>query len=267
MASKNFQQKKLLQYEYKRNIWKKKYQYLVPVATALQISIQKYNISQSTLPAATYFGKFLEGMNEIVIGSRTSFLIPGDWCLFFIFLIYITGKSAKDFTNGIGMQLLLRTKNASYFWNVKCLACIGNVFLYFFSAYSSIFLFCVWTSKSIKSVLKDSAIWNKEQIIIQFILPILAACVICIWQMIISMISNSLIGILIMSMLLVTSAYIKNWILIGNYLMKLRVQEMSNDGISYTQMSVLLVILLITGFFVGKNIMKRLDYIQAKGDL
>ena len=85
--------------------------------------------------------------------------------------------------------------------------------------------------------------------------------------MVISMLSNALFSVLGISVLLIVSAYFENSILIGNYLMKLRVQEFLDSGISYTQMIVYLLLLLAAAYYVGVKVIRRLDYIHVKGDL
>lgn len=267
MGDKKSKWKQIIRYEWNRQICSRKYQYIVPVIIALQVCIQRYRNFQQPFSPDDFFCGFLEGMLHLEAGSTGSFLIPGDWCLFFVFLLYITGKSSKDFTEGIGMQILLRSEDALYVWRSKCLVCIGNIWIYFGSAYLSIILFCTWEAGSLKAVFGDSNILSREQILIQLVLPVMAASAIGIWQMVFSMLSNSILSIIIMCILLIVSAYFESWFLIGNYLMKLRVAELLENGISYFQMLLFLCALIMSGFFIGKKVMRRLDYIHVKGDL
>lgn len=267
MGNKLAHWKRIFRYEWKRNIVSRKIQYLLPVLIALQVNLQVYHQFQGSLPLERYWGRFLEGMHSLAKGSRTQFLIPGDWCLFLIILLYDTGRSSKDFTEGIGMQVLLRSGDAGSLWSAKCLVSMGNTLIYFASAYLSIFLFCIWETHSIKAALSASPFMDAKQTAVQFIFPVLAACVIVIWQMVISLLSNSVIGILSMCILLITSAYLKSWILVGNYLMKLRIKELAELGFTYRQMAAFLLILLAGGMIAGRKVTGRLDYIHAKGDM
>lgn len=267
MDKRELRQQKIIQYEWKKNVLSRKYQYLLPMVVALQVCLVELNTFRKTFTTSICFEKFLQGMQRFEAGSRMSFLIPGDWCLFFVFLLYITGKVSKDFTGGMGMQVLLRTGNTVRLWRAKYLVCIGNICIYFASAYLILILFCAWERESIRAVLLDREVFNGEQMLIQFVFPVLAACIICVWQMVVSMMSNSLFGILTMSVLLIVSAYVENKFLIGNYLMKLRVKELAADGFSYRWMGIFLLILLVAGCLSGKKVMERLDYIHIKGDL
>ena len=108
MGYRKARKRRLLQYEWNKNIACRKYQYLVPMIVALQMCIQAYFHVEGTVTLTQFLDRFLEGMPHMGTGSRASFLIPGDWCVFCIFLVYMTGKSSKDFTEGVGQQILLR---------------------------------------------------------------------------------------------------------------------------------------------------------------
>ena len=85
--------------------------------------------------------------------------------------------------------------------------------------------------------------------------------------MAISMWTNTLVGVIAMTVLTVVSAYAQKWYLIGNYLMKLRVTELIDSGVSCGKMIVFLFILLTVGVVVGRIQIRQMDYIRMKGDL
>lgn len=255
---------RIYRYEFNKNLVGGAWRYLLPAAIAVQTCLLNRTRYSGKLTAGEYFCKFLEGMEPMASqpGGMERFLLPGDWCLFFILLLYFTGKTAKDFNEGIGMQVLLRTQKVQHLWYAKSTECILNIVLYFTAAYVAVGLFCVWQMKDLGAFFME-----RGQFFVQFFLPVLTFCAISIWQMVFSMMSNSMAALLIMCALLVTSAYFEKCYLIGNYLMKIRVETLLEGGISGGGIAAFLCVLLAAGLAAGSTVIRAMDYTRTKGDL
>lgn len=241
----------------RRRLW-----YLFSAAAALPGCVALYQQTEDVFTAKYYLDSFLKGLPTIQTGSVQSFLLPGDWCLFCIILLCLNGKTAKDFVMGIGLQRLVRMKDANLMWRRKWLECIVCVCLYFLAAYTAIGIFCV----TIGQAQSFFNMLQSRQMIIWFYIPLLAACVIAVWQLVLSMKTNALIGLLAGICLLTISAYCSKWYLPGNYLMKLRVKEFLEGGMRVEYIVCGLLLTLAAGIILGKHIIRNMDYIQVKGD-
>lgn len=266
MRSKYIQQKRLLLYELKQNIVNRKYQYLLPVAVALQYCISTQANTERHLSALSFYEGFLKGIPAIAAGSGQSFLIPGDWCIFLFYLLYIVGKTSKDYTKGVGMQTLLRTQDTNCIWRAKWLVCIGNICIYYGGAYLGITLFNLWEYRSVTETFFNKDTINTAQFFIAFFLPVLTVSVICIWQHVLSMFIGSVGSVFIMCAFLIVSAYFEKWFLIGNFLMKLRIYDLIKQKRTGIEMIAFLLLLLVIGIFLGGRMMRGMDYIHSKGD-
>lgn len=86
----------------------------------------------------------------------------------------------------------------------------------------------------------------------QFLIPLLAACVIAVWQLVLSIKTNALTGLIAGVFLLTFSGYFSKWYLPGNYLMKLRVEEFLENGIKAEYIICSLLLALAAGIGLGK---------------
>lgn len=256
--------KRLFLYECRQTIISKSYQFLIPALVALQGCFVSLNMWKEELTTPVLYSSFLEGMQQIsgMLLGPERFLIPGDWCVFVFFFLYIIGRNAKNYTAGTGLQLLLRTERVENIWYVKCFTSLIQAILYFGTAYFVILLFIIW-----KYGISAEALLPMEEFLKQFLIPVITAWTIAVWQMIISMKINTIFGVIFMVGLVVSSAYAQKWYLIGNYLMKLRVTELIDSGFSYGKILIFLMILLVTGIIVGNILIRQIDYLRAKGDL
>lgn len=140
------QEKRLFLYECQQTVIGKSYQFLIPAFVALQGCFVSLNIWKEELTASALYSSFLEGMQQIegMLSGAERFLIPGDWCVFVFFFLYIIGRDAKNYTSGTGLQLLLRMERVENIWYVKCFISLMETVLYFGTAYFVILLFGIW---------------------------------------------------------------------------------------------------------------------------
>ncbi|HBA62792.1 MAG TPA: hypothetical protein DCZ20_02930 [Lachnospiraceae bacterium] len=261
MKHKSYQGRAILRYELRQEVRCKKKQYIFPMLLALWHCILQWNRTKGSLEASLYVERFLEGMPTVIPGSMNSFLIPGDWLLFLVVLLYFNGKFAKDFTRDMGLQLLVRSESAVQFWNAKWLLCVYHVCLYYIAAYICIVGFVMISGRygAVPSGMLDKTLWTKVGL--QLVLPILAMSALCIWQLVLSYLTGFTISTLLVCTLLIVSAYFTKWYLPGNLLMKIRVQELLAEGIGIRKMVLYTFFLLAGGILAGYCRMKRMDYI------
>ena len=258
------QEKRLFLYECQQTVIGKSYQFLIPAFVALQGCFVSLNIWKEELTASALYSSFLEGMQQIegMLSGAERFLIPGDWCVFVFFFLYIIGRDEKNYTSGTGLQLLLRMERVENIWYVKCFISLMETVLYFGTAYFVILLFGIW-----RYGFSTKVILSGKEFLKQFLIPVMAAWTIAVWQMVISMKTNTIAGFIVMVVLVVSSAYAEKWYLIGNYLMKLRVTALIDSGFSCGKILIFLIILSVIGILVGKLLIRQMDYLRVKGDL
>lgn len=252
--------KRITAYEWKKQILSQKWRYLAAAVTALWTCRVSWNLYGSLFTMNDHFQAFLQGMPPVAIGSREQFLIPGDWCVFFVILLYTNGKMAKDYTGGSGLQVLMRTRRASQLWHAKWTAAVCSTAVYFGCAYAALTAGALIASGGEAVFLSDS-----REALIQFLLPFLAASVIVVWQLVLSMVSSQVAGVAGMVILLVVSAYFDCWYLPGNYLMKIRARLLLEQT-EAKFLCMYLLMLLATAVLAGHFLIQKTDYIRDKGD-
>lgn len=255
---------RLAVYEVRSQILCQKWKYLIPALIALQNSIFYYNYTEKSTKAETYFETFLKGMPEMQQGRISSFLIPGEWMLFFVILLCINAKHAKNL--GMGLQIMIRSENIKHVWYAKCLGCFLNVCCYYLAAYTSILIFYVSIVYDNTEQVSVMQYFDKKQLLIQIFFPVCTAYMICVWQQLVTILFNTVTGILGACILLIVSAYSQRWYLPGNYLMKLRMENLLQMGIPAYRMFCFVAVILLVGIFLGGWLMKKVDFISRKGD-
>lgn len=251
---------RLVCYEIKMELLEWRWIVLIPMSIALWYGMLHFNLQRAYYHGMDYINGFLEGMSPFLKSGTEKFLIPGEWTAFFLLLLYLNGKMTKNYADGMGTQILIRTGTVSGFWYTKCLAVIIRVSFYFVSAYLIIFLFAAGTNT------ENELLTDWQEIEKQIFLPCAAACVICIWQAVVSVFAGSITGFLGMSVMLIASAYSCKWYLPGNYLMKLRVNELLDEkGLLFIR--ILIAVSGIAGVYCGKKVFENIDYMRGKGDL
>lgn len=241
----------------RRKLW-----YLFSAAIALPGCVTDYQQAGEFFTAEHYLNSFLRGLPTIRTGDGQSFLLPGEWCLFCIILLCLNGRTAKDFVTGIGLQRLIRMEDANLIWRRKWRECIMCVSIYFLAAYTGIGIFCTAVGQ-VQSFLE---MLQSRKVINNFLIPLLAACVIAVWQLVLSIKTNALTGLIAGVFLLTFSGYFSKWYLPGNYLMKLRVEEFLENGIKAEYIICSLLLALAAGIGLGKFFIRNMDYMQIKGD-
>ena len=137
------QEKRLFLYECQQTVIGKSYQFLIPAFVALQGCFVSLNIWKEELTASALYSSFLEGMQQIegMLSGAERFLIPGDWCVFVFFFLYIIGRDAKNYTSGTGLQLLLRMERVENIWYVNSIVFRNRVFCNLVVWYLAIWIF------------------------------------------------------------------------------------------------------------------------------
>ncbi len=259
----------MVRYEISQNILSRLWIFFIPAVLALQVCIQNKNMMiwndiGTDMKVIEYYGKFLEGIPSIQLGAMARFQIPGNWLLFFVVLIYINGKSSKDFVYGMGMQILIRSRKLQHLWFAKWVGTVIRVILYYLAAYVAIGLFCLCFAADPKEGFLFFT--SKRQFYIQLLLPIAGGCVLCIWQILISVFTDTLYGMLFSCVVLIVSAYFDRWYLIGNYLMKLRTTELFEKGLKGEILLVYVLLLGTAAIWIGNRVISKVDYLRGKGD-
>lgn len=243
-----------------KRFWHERWKYLCSMLIILPGCVHDYRQKKGLFSAVEYMNDFLCGLPSIEKGER--FYLPGAWCLFFVILFWMNGKNAKDFTTCMGLQRLIRTQELWLVWRKKWRECFLCTTIYFVAPYAVMGIFGIVIGQG-------NQLWKwicSKQYINQIVIPVLAAGGILVWQLVVTMISNAVCGIIFCMSLLTVSVYFSKPFLPGNYLMKLRVNEFLDVGVNVRVMLSGLALLFVLGIIVGRKKMEKMDYMTAKGD-
>ncbi len=251
--------------------------YIVPFILAIFVCTQFYNYKsygQETHVCFTfldYLYRFMEGVPFLEITENTIFKIPGEWFLFYTLLLFSGMIYPKSYVNGMGIQNMVRVRSTKIWWLSKCIWMFEHICLYFSVLYVVIFLFS-WKMGSLKPVFTtiDMGLINegtiKTGILVFGVLPICTIYMINIWQVLISFLSNSLLGMLAGISVLIVSVYLQQELIPGNYLMALRNQSFTIEGVNTMIGISFSIFMSVVGILIGNAVLKKKDFLKKKGD-
>ena len=156
--------------------------------------------------------------------------------------------------------MLIRCRKLSLFWSIKCIVCTMILVVYMIVLYIGIGLF-------VSCFFRDwgQGILTLSEIIRQVLIPVLAAAAIGIWQMAVTAAANEVIGMLVSMVYLILSSYYEKWYLLGNYLMKMRIDHLLVKTADYGMAVGCLVAVILVGVLAGTYIFNHADYFHGKG--
>ena len=220
---------------------------------------------------ADYMMYIYGGMDRYVPEPNNSFVFPVRWAVVFLMPSFLTLNYPYKDMQGIGQQILVRTKGRTTWWLCKCvwnilsvlvyhLILLGIAILFGFVCGSDVFgeinkeLQYVVFQMARNSILPDDASWP----FVIIFLPVLVSLCINILQMTLSLFIKPIFSFFAAAFLMISSAYFVSPYLIGNYAMSIRYNMVMKDGVSIT--GALVVSLALSTIAVGAGAVRFHQY-------
>lgn len=217
------------------------------------------------------------GMEKYELSVENVFQFPVIWMLLFVMILFVTLSYPMNNLCGFGNKILVKGKSRVKWWLSKC---IWNLFCnIIFFGIIFILILCFCSISGIKSglqvntdmqavlfdlgadtSLKPHAIMPVGDIVMVFMLSV----AICQIQMALGLWLKPIYSFMVMSMVLLLSAYFQSVFVIGNYAMLIRHSWINEDGIDCkVGIPVMCLIIFIT-VIVGVIRFKKYNIIQEE---
>ncbi len=218
------------------------------------------------------------GMARYIPSPDRGFEFPIIWITIFITITFITMNYPTKNLMGIGSQILVRTGGRFLWWRSKL---IWNVLIT--STYHVLFLLGLTVLSGINGIplnlqihtelirhmfeidMSVPIIDRKWITIAMIILPILISIVLNLFEMVLSLFIKPIFSFLLVSVILISSAYLYVPWMIGNYAMILRYSWMVEDGFRYYEGFVIAAMIAVVLLLIGHIRFKHYD-ILSRGE-
>lgn len=233
------------------------------------ITIKNCLIQQSGSGYLSYWITILGGMPEYIKTETSIFQLPVSWFLFYAYLFFLIGfYPVSDLYSG-GAKTLILAGNRNKWIISKLFWTVTMIIIYF-----GLFAICLFVNAILFGNTNDGLSYvadyygisseiNLPQVIIVFLVaPVIVAIAMSFIQFVISIIVNALSGYIIVISILSVSAYWMKGFLLGNYLMLIRYDLISGEGMKVLNGIVLsmgIIILMVASsclLFAKKDIYK-----------
>ncbi len=210
------------------------------------VSMSAYSGTVWEASSADFLFHFMKGMPVFVIeGAQTRFEIPAVWLIFhwwpsFMISAYIIRNWKLQ-----GGAVLLRTRSRELWWFGKCIWSMINIFIYYAFSILIIFIFSSIFGKisfEIQPIIHDLSTEISEELLPYWLLtsgillPFLISVGLVLGQLVFTICLNQAAGNIVILAVLITSAYLCDPILPGNYLMLLRSSDLIGaEGVTFGQ--------------------------------
>lgn len=217
-----------------------------------------------------YFFEFYKGVtpyqNENV---KSAFRIPGIWSAYYIYLHYMIGMTIHQFLHD-SQQWVVRWGSRRRSWRQLCKRVIIESMMYYLVTDILLLTFCLCNQVQLEYPHQElqnkingvdiSEISGIEVGCMMLIIPVLITCVLACIQVVVSLLSNTIFGIVCIVCTLVCSVFGDFPLIIGKYLMAIRNVSYLNNGykIAYIVVFCMVIRLLCDG--IGKRIIEKTDF-------
>ncbi len=175
-----------------------------------------------------------------------------------------------------GRQILIRCSDKSQWWLSKCVWCLVNAALYYIIGVLTEAAICIVHGDELTLAVRQNAVSSVVEISTKYpmllpvsnvilpliVLPILTMFAFCLLQMLFSIITNRIIGLLLTIIAMIPAFYWQSPLLLGNYSMPQRI--FMNDGLNEVTGVLVLVLQIAIIICVGMEIFRHKDILEAK---
>lgn len=216
------------------------------------------------------------GMREFNPSVDTQFIFPALWMLICVLAVVLTVYYPTRDYSDTGMNILIRSESRLLWWLSKYLWAAFAVALFYLLAYLALFLLCLITDvpltmrlSSNVNVLFDmhgGGLLHPHDLAVEtMLLPPLVLIACNYIQMTLSLFIRPVFAFIISISILLSSAYYRNMLLIGNYAMPVR-NNLFLEGSIDTATGILLCMILITlSVIIGSAKFRKTDILK-KGE-
>lgn len=179
------------------------------------------------------------------------------------------GKSIAGMLQKSQYQLILRMKTRNYWFFHQNLVLGLEVVKYLFVTYATFVIYGIVTHASLCGVNRELQrdfngidlfeISSIELFTYIVIIPVIVMMTFSYLQYAVSIKGNVLIGLVVSIVVLVSSVFYMNPILIGNYLMIMRNEKFLLQGYNPVMGIIICMIIMVVSIFVGKRIIRKKD--------
>jgi hypothetical protein len=220
--------------------------FAVPVAIALIACFDLRNRTAG-LSGAWYFGAEVQagfadyimyiygGMDIYDPGSGDPFVFPVRWVMVLLSVAFLTLNYPWNDMQGIGQQILIRTKGRMTWWLSKCGWSLASVLVYHSLIFLTAATFCSAVHGDFEgginkeliyavfrvgrgNMAENGSIWPFSMLL----LPVWISTAMSLFQMILSLFIKPLFSFFFTAFVVISSAYFTSPLMIGNYAMTLR---------------------------------------------
>ena len=204
--------------------------------------------------------------------------VPGDpemeinffWVLIFILLAYIVSYYPFKDLSGYGQQMLLRSQKRGYWWLSKCIWNVFSVISFYLIAFLIAALFAILLGGDL-SLLPHNDIQlylnhfsfpeltPAMVLLLTLCLPLSVSITLSLIQMTVSLILNPIFGMITSAAILATSIFFNSQWILGNYLMVIRSQALSLQGLLLCPILCAVSILIGYFYFQKRDILSQYD--------
>ena len=215
-----------------------------------------------------YLLSFFYGtMPYTMLGKGEPFNIPPYWSFYLLYVIFIFSVLYSSFSGKYEQQRMMRYGNRKRWWIAKNKIIWRECISYFLISGLTFLGFGICTGAKVSGVNIEllttyfgMELQNVEgkmlAVGIVFFLTLTAIIYI---QLAVTMCTNAIVGVLISIAGLIASVYHMHPLLLGNFLMLIRLNMMGIDGVSISRAIILCAMIVITMMLVGYNRVKKMD--------
>lgn len=278
---------KLIRYDIKNGFWQSRWK-LLAVAVLVLISCADFYIQKTgafrleeVMPSGTfadYACYLLGGMPEYHPEVGKEFVFPAKWFLFHLILLYGTLHYSVRDLYSVGIVMLPRCGQRSFWWLSKCLWNILYILAAYLVSFGTICVFCMVKGESLALPITGefmNTLMKAESPFVEF--PLQFSVVILVVPCILSM-GNSLLMLLLtlflkpvlsygaMLIFLLCGAYFNVFFFWGSLTMPLRSQWVMQDGYTFSGAVVTAAAVIAGALLIGLVKFRKYDILNLESE-
>lgn len=232
------------------------YQEVIDKAYELSVGDYIVNFYRGTLPYT-------------MLGKDIPFNIPGIWSFYFIYFFAVNCKIISRMFQKSEYQSVIRYRTRSCWFHHQSGKLGLEVTRYLSITYLTFFLYGLFTGASMTGVNRElqmefngldlTEFCNYELIILTVVMPWIVMIALSYFQYIISIKTNTIVGMLASIVILVSSVFHMNSLLIGNYLMVRRYEKLLPGGVNVITGILVCIVSVIVSFLLGEKAIEKKD--------
>lgn len=216
------------------------------------------------------------GIKEYIPSRTDEFLIPVKWLLLQLFILYSTLYYPTRDLSSMGLNILIRTRSRIRWWLSKCIWNICYVLATYILIFLTTIVFCLVlqepisvdiTAIFVNDLLGAESSYDTFPIQLVYVIllfPLLISIGLNLLQMTLSLFIKPLYSFGFMGVILLSSAYLLNPYLPGNYSMPIRSNLVIENGFSFSNGLVMSFILIFTSIIIGSFYFRRYDILDME---